>query len=48
MNTNYINSTYYYSDVDTKAGETIIDQKNTNSNNPNFSDVGINNLPDRK
>jgi len=33
MTTNYINSTYFYSDVDIKGGEKIIDQKSTSSNN---------------
>lgn len=43
MTTNYINSTYYYSDVDTKAGETIIDSKNKSSNNllPLQASVGV-------
>ncbi|WP_312343830.1 hypothetical protein [Chryseobacterium binzhouense] len=33
MTNEYINSTYYYSDVDVKAGETVIERKNTTSNN---------------
>ena len=43
MTTNYINSTYYYSDVDIKGGETIVDQKNTSSNNllPLQASVGV-------
>lgn len=43
MTTNYINSTYYYSDVDVKGGETIIDQKRTSSNNllPLQASVGV-------
>ncbi len=43
MTNEYINSTYYYSGVDVKAGETIIDQKNTTSNNllPLQASVGV-------
>ena len=33
MNTEYLNSTYYYTDGEVKAGETIIDSKSTSSKN---------------
>ncbi|MGD1319723.1 hypothetical protein [Chryseobacterium sp. 2R14A] len=43
MTTEYVNSTYYYSDVDVKANETIIEKRSTSSNNllPLQASVGV-------
>ncbi|ASW72939.1 membrane protein [Chryseobacterium piperi] len=43
MNTDYTNSTYFYSGVDTKAYETIIEQKSTSSKNllPMQASLGV-------
>lgn len=43
MTTQYTNSTYYYSDVDVKAGITEVEKKTTNSNNllPLQASVGV-------
>lgn len=43
MVTDYVNSTYYYTDGDVKAGQTIIEQESTNSKNllPLQASVGV-------
>ncbi|MFC7346129.1 hypothetical protein ACFQO9_05265 [Chryseobacterium zhengzhouense] len=43
MTTEYVNSTYYYSDVDVKANESIIEKRSTSSNNllPLQASVGV-------